>query len=80
MPLNPTTADALGSAISSAVVGLSQEDKNDPVVIWQTIAGVIYDKLATDVTILIQALAITTNGSAATQVGPPSPIPLNPET
>lgn len=78
MALNNSTADSLASSVSSALAGLSDGDKNDAEVIWQTILRLLYAALKTDVTITITTNAITTTGSATTQTGPGAPININP--
>ena len=74
MALNNTTANAVATSICSAL------NITDPTTInaWKSIMQQIYSGLKTDIVITIAATSITTNGSASTQVGPPSPIPLSP--
>jgi hypothetical protein len=71
--LDNSSADALGSAIASALNGSSPDTAH-----WQTICRLIYSHLKTDVTITIAASEIVTNGGPSTQSGPPAPINHNP--
>lgn len=74
MALNNTTADALAAAICSALGvddAISQEKYRD-------IYRLIYAALKADIVITVQTNAITTVGSAATQTGPQTPLPLSP--
>ncbi len=75
MPLNASTANALGEAMASAV-GASDADTINQ---WKNIANTLYDALLTDLTVTILAGSIVTTGSAATQTGPAAPIPLSPD-
>lgn len=71
--LNNTNANALGAAIASALNPSAPDTAH-----WQTICQTIYQHLLTDILITIGTGAITTTGSATTQVGPPAPIPMFP--
>lgn len=71
--LNNATADALGSAIASALNPTSPDTAH-----WQTICRTIYAHLQGDIVITIQPGTIVTNGSATTQTGPAAPVPINP--
>lgn len=75
MPLNASTANALGEAMASAV-GASDQDTIDQ---WKNIANALYDAIKADLTMTIMAGSIVTTGSAATQTGPAAPIPLSPD-
>lgn len=75
MPLNPTTANALGEAIASALNVTDADAKAK----WKAIANELYDALLADLTVTILAGSIVTTGSAATQSGPAAPIPLSPD-
>lgn len=74
MALNPGTADALATAICTA---LNVTDAAS-IAIYKQIYEIVYLHLKADIAILIATNAITTNGSATTQQGPPTPITLNP--
>lgn len=75
MPLNASTANALGAAMATAV-GASDQDTIDQ---WKNIANALYDAIKADLTVTILAGSIATTGSAAAQSGPASPIPLSPD-
>lgn len=78
MSLNNTTADALGTAIAAALAGLSEAQKANTTLVWQTIARQIYTKLKTDAVITLPLNSVVTVGSAATQTGPTTPVVMNP--
>lgn len=75
MPLNASTANALGAAMATAV-GASDQDTIDQ---WKNIANALYDAIKADLTVTILAGSIATTGSAAAQSGPAAPIPLSPD-
>jgi len=72
MPLTPTQADALATAICSALGVTDTASKAK----WQNIAELFYSHLVADITVTIAALSIVTTGSAATQTGPAAPLPV----
>lgn len=69
MALNPGTANALGTSIASALVGLSDSQKNDPVVIWQTVCRLIYAALVTDAQVVVTSVSGVTPGGGASGPG-----------
>jgi hypothetical protein len=74
MALNNSSADACADAICTALNITDTPSKDKMKAQWR----VIYAKLKADITIQIAAGSIVTTGSAATQTGPATPIPLNP--
>ncbi len=74
MALNNSTADALATAICSAL-GVT-----DPSAIaqWKTIYRQVYSSLKTDIVTTIGTNAIATAGSATNQSGPPAPVNISP--
>lgn len=71
--LNNSTADALGSAIATALNATNPDTAH-----WQTICREFYQKLLTDIIITIQTGTIVTAGGPTTQTGPAAPVPINP--
>ncbi len=74
MALNNTTADALATALCSALGVVDAPT----IAIYKTIYRQVYASLKADITITLAALSVVTTGSAATQTGPQSPISINP--
>lgn len=74
MSLNNGTADALATAICSALNITDAATQN----VYKTIYETVYAHLKTDIQITIAASSIVTTGSATTQTGPTSPININP--
>lgn len=72
--LNPTNADALATAICSAIGVTDIATQN----IYKTIYETVYSHLKNDIQITIAASSIVTNGSATTQTGPAAPINISP--
>ena len=72
--LNPVNADALATAICSALSITDAAAKLK----WKSIAETLYTHLKTDILITIPTGAIVTAGSAVTQTGPAAPVPLTP--
>lgn len=69
MPLNPGSADALGSSIASALEGLSAEDKNDAEVIWQTVCELLYAALIADAVVVVTSVSGVTPGGGTSGPG-----------
>lgn len=74
MALNNTTADAVATAICTALGVTDTASKNK----YKQVYEILYAALKTDILITIAAASIVTTGSATTQTGPAAPIPLNP--
>lgn len=74
MALNNTTADALATALCSAL------NVTDPtsVDIYKTIYRTIYAHLKTDIAVTLPINTVVTTGSAVTQTGPTTPVTMNP--
>lgn len=70
MSLNNTTADAVATAICSA---LSISDTNT-INVWKTILRQIYSGLKTDIVATVPINTVVTVGSSTTQTGPTSPV------
>lgn len=69
MPLSPAAAEAAGSAIATALVALTQEQKNDPEVIWQEIMKLIYASLKTDAVVSVTSVSGVTAGGGISGPG-----------
>lgn len=76
MALNNGTADALATAIVSAL-GLTGDQATQATALWKNVTRTLYSSLKTDAVVTIPSSAITTNGSASAQVGPPAPVNLS---
>lgn len=74
MALNTGTADALATAICSAL-GVTDAPS---IAKYKQVYELVYSHLKTDILITIAASSIVTTGSATTQTGPAAPIPLSP--
>lgn len=79
MALNNTTADAAAASIVAALPGLTADQRSQATSYWQAFLRSLYASLKTDITITILSGAITTNGNASSQTGPPAPLPINPD-
>jgi hypothetical protein len=65
MPLNDASAIIVGTAISGALTGLSEADKNDPAKIWQEVMKKIYAALKTDAVVNGSGTTVVASGSSA---------------
>lgn len=74
MALNNTTADAVATAICTALGVTDTASKNK----YKQVYEILYTALKADILITIAAASIVTTGSATTQTGPAAPIPLSP--
>lgn len=73
--LNNTNADALASAICSAlgVTDAASQTK------YQEIYRLVYSHLKSDIEIILQTGTVVTTGSATTQTGPAVPVDMSPQ-
>lgn len=81
MALNNTTADAAATAFVNSLgtlLSLTAAQKTSALANYKVLMRQLYASLKADVTITILAGSIVTTGSATTQTGPASNIPLNP--
>lgn len=76
MSLNNASADACGTAINNAIQALSQPNKQNTALVWQTAMRVLYAQLVANAVITIAPSTIVTTGSAVTQTGPAAPVIL----
>jgi hypothetical protein len=75
MPLNNTTADAVATAICSAL-GVSDNASKAK---YKQVYEILYAALKTDITTTILPGTIVTAGGPASQTGPAAPVPINPD-
>lgn len=69
MSLNNTTADVLGAAVASALLGLSQPQKENTTLVWQTIMRQIYAALKTDAVVAVTDVTGVTPGGGVSGPG-----------
>lgn len=69
MSMNNSTADLLGTAINTAVQGLSPTQKADPELVWQTIMRVLYTHLKTDAVVAVASVGGVTTGAGTSGPG-----------
>lgn len=66
----------MGTAVASALEGLSTAQKEKPEDIWKAVCKAIVTHITTNGVVTIPPSAIVTAGSAATQTGPALAVPL----
>lgn len=76
MSLNNASADACGTAINNAIQALSQANKENTALVWQTAMRVLYTQLKANAVITLAASTVVTTGNATTQTGPAAPVIL----
>ncbi len=72
MPLTPTTADAVATAIAAALGVTDTISINK----YKQVYEILYAALLVDITATLSANTVITVGSAATQTGPTTPVPV----
>lgn len=66
MALNP---NACGEAVATALQALTAEQKNDPVIIWQTIMGIIYPDIIANAQVIVTSVTGVSPGGGTSGPG-----------